>query len=267
MALLKQDTPLTCGATDLTAVDPHCPAFEVLAQGSPSPLEAATQLFLLEEIRKGFVAGHGFELLAAAGLPKEEVAVMWGFPIHTNSVPLLVPSAGAVPRVPAANQIVVGVQGPVDPATVTAFVAGSGQPGSVVVVDLTAVGAGDLAAAFPPVGASYLAAVGAIAIQAAQPFPPGHQIGLFLTNAIHAPDGAPLVASPVSVLLRLTAPLLDGAGHSAISSLDDAAAIPLEAGRAALATLFDSPIFTPMTGVSRENAVYVYGFIPMVVQP
>ena len=265
MALLKQDEPLTCGATDPTAVDPHCPAFEVLVQGSPSPAAAAAQLFQLEAIRAAFIAGHGFDVMAGAGLPKEEIAVLWGFPIHTNSVPVLVPSAGAVPRVPAANQILVGVQGPVDPATVSAFGAG-GPPGPVVVVDLTAVATGDLAAAFPAVSANYVANPSAIAIQASQPFPPGHQLGLFFTNAIHSPDGKPLVASPVSVLLTLTAPLLDSSGLSAVSGLADAEAIPLEAGRAALAALFDSPFFTPMTGVSRANAVYVYGFLPMVQQ-
>ena len=187
MALLKQDSPLTCGATNPTAVDPHCPAFQVLAQQSPSPAAAAAQLFQLEAIRTAFIAGHGFDAMAAAGLPKDEIAVLWGFPIHTNSVPVLVPSAGAVPAVPAANQIVVGVQGPVDSTTVSAFVAG-GQPGPVVVVDLTAIAAGNLATAFPPVGASYMASLGAIAIQASQPFAPGHQNRLFFTNAIHSPD-------------------------------------------------------------------------------
>ena len=247
MALLKQDAPLTCDAADPTAVDPHCPAFEVLAQGSPSPEAAAAQLFQLEAIRTAFIAGHGFDAMAAAGLPKEDIAVMWGFPIHTNSVPVLVPSAGAVPRVPAADQILVGV-----------------QPGPVVVVDLSALAAGDAAAAFPPVTATYVAAASAIAIQASQPFPAGHQIGLFFTNAIHSPDTAPLVASPVTVLLTLTAPLVDGAGHSTVSSVDDADAAALEVGRSALSSLFDSPTFTPLTGVSRTNVIYAYAFIPMV---
>jgi hypothetical protein len=263
MALLKQDAPLTCGAADPTTVDPHCPAFEVVAQGSPSAEAAAAQLFQLEAIRTAFIAGHGFDVMAAAGLPKEDIAVLWGFPIHTNSVPVLVPSAGAVPRVLAADQIVVGVQGPVDPATVSAFTAG-GQPGPVVVVDLTALDAGDLAAAFPRVTATYVAASSAIAIQASQPFPAGHQIGLFFTNAIHSPDTTPLVASPVSVLLTLTAPLVDGAGHSTVAGVTDADAAALEAGRGALSALFDSAIFTPMTGVSRANVIYAYAFIPMV---
>ena len=77
-----------------------------LARGGGGPAVPA------EAIRPAFIAGHGFDVMAAAGLPKEEIAVIWGFPIHTNSVPVLAPSAGVVPRVPAANQILVGVQGP-----------------------------------------------------------------------------------------------------------------------------------------------------------
>lgn len=261
MALLKQDTPLTCGATDPSQVDPHCPAFEVLAQGTP-PAEAAGQLFQLEAIRMAYLAGHGFDVMAAAGLPKDEIAVLWGFPIHTNSVPVLAPTAGAVPHVPAADTILVGVQGPVDPATVSAFVVKQ-QNGPVVVMDLTAAAAGDLNAGFPPVAATY--AAGAIVIKAAAPFPAGHQIGLFFTNAIHSPDGEPLVASPVSVLLTLTAPLVDAAGHSTVSGVSDADAAALEAGRQALAPLLDNPIFTPLTGVSRANLVYAYAFVPMVM--
>jgi hypothetical protein len=263
MSLLKQDTPLTCGASDPAAVDPHCPAFEVLAGGSPSPSEAAVRLFQLEAIRTAYLAGQGFEAMEAAGLPKEEIAVLWGFPIHTNSVPVLVPSAGAVPRVPAADQLLVGVQGPVDAATVSAFVAGE-QNGSVVVMDLAAAAAGDLTAAFPRVSATHATDPGAIVIQASQPFAAGHPIGLFFTNAIHSPDGAPLVASPVSVLLTLTAPLVDSAGQSTVSGLADGDAAALEAGREALAPLFDNPMIASLTGITRANLVYCYAFVPMV---
>ncbi|HMF42722.1 MAG TPA: hypothetical protein VKQ32_18755, partial [Polyangia bacterium] len=181
MALIKQDDSLTCGATDPTQIDPHCPGFEVVAQAATTPDEvmaATAQLFQLEGIRMAYLAGHGFDIMDAVGTPKTELAVLWGFPIHTNSVPLLIPPTAAVPHVPAANQIVVGVQGPVDPTTVSAFVVKQ-QNGPVVVMDLTAAAAGDLNAGFPPVGAAYLPTPGAIAIQAAAPFPAGHQIGLF----------------------------------------------------------------------------------------
>jgi hypothetical protein len=211
-----------------------------------------------------YIAGGGFDIMNALGFPKDELAVLWGFPIHTNSVPLLVPGTAAVPHVPAANQIVVGVQGPVDPATVSTFVVKQ-QNGPVVVMDLTAAAAGDLSAGFPPVGAAYLPTPGAIAIQALAPFPAGHQIGLFFTNAIHSPDGEPLVASPVSVMLTLTAPLVDSAGHSTVSGIADADAAALEAGRQALAPLLDNPIFSPLTGVTRANLVYAFAFVPMVM--
>jgi len=264
MALLKQDMSLTCGATDPTQLDPHCPGFEVVAQGNPSPAAAAVQLFQLEAIRQAYLAGHGFDVMAASGLPKAEIAVLWGFPIHTNSVPLLLPGTAAVPHVPAADQILVGVQGPVDPATVSAFAAPA-QRGPVVVMDLSAVAAGDLTAAFPPVAAAYVASVGAVAIQFSAPFPAGHEIGLFFTNALHSPDGAPLVASPVSVLLTLTAPLVDSAGHSTVSEVPDAQAAALEAGRQALAPLLDNQMITGLTGITRANLVYCYAFVPMVM--
>jgi hypothetical protein len=264
MALLKQTDSLTCGATDASNLDPHCPGYEVVAQGASSPEAAAMQVFQLEQARTAYNDNGGFAAMEAAGLPREEIAVMWGFPIHTNSVPLLIPGTAAVPHVPAANQIAVGVQGPVDPATVSAFVVRQ-QNGPVVVMDLAAAVAGDLNAAFPPAGATYIAPpVGAIAIQAAAPFAPLHPIGLFFTNGIHSPDGAPLVASPVSILLSLTAPLVDSAGHSTVSSIGDADAAALESGRAQLAPLFDNPLFAPLTGVSRANLVYAYVFVPVV---
>jgi len=263
MALLKQDASLTCGAPDPTQVDPHCPGYEVIAQGNPSPLAAATQLFQLEAIRQGYLAGHGFDVMAASGLPKDQLAVLWGFPIHTNSVPLLLPGTAAVPHVPAADQVLVGVQGPVDPATVSAFTVRV-QNGPVVAMDLTAAAAGDLNAGFPPIAAAYVPSLGAIAIQFAAPFPAGHQLGLFFTNGLHSPDGAPLVASPVSVLLTLTAPLVDAAGHSTVSGLADVDAAALEAGRQALQPLLDNPIFTPLTGITRANLVYCYAFVPTV---
>ena len=264
MALLKQETSLTCDAADPTQIDPHCPGYEVVAQGATSPMAAATQLFQLEAIREAYLAGHGFDVMAASGLPKDEIAVLWGFPIHTNSVPLLLPGTAAVPHVPAANQILVGVQGPVDPATVSAFVVRV-QNGPVVVMDLTAAAAGDLNAGFPPVASAYVPSVGAIAIQFATPFPAGHQIGLFFTNGIHSPNGAPLVASPVSVLLTLTAPLVDSAGHSTVSGVADADAAALEGGRQALQPLLDNPIFSPLTGITRANLVYCYAFVPTVM--
>jgi hypothetical protein len=260
MALLKQDTPLTCGATDPSQVDPQCPAFRVLAQGT-TPAQAAAQLFQLQAVWTLYQTEHGFDLMAAAGLPKSETAVLWGFPIQTASVAVLAPSAGAVPMVVAPDQLRVGVQGTVDPTTVSAFVASvvvaGGARGSVVVADLSAAPT-DVAAFFPPVTATF--ASGFITITASAPFVTGHQIGIFFTNAIKNASGVPLVASPVSVLLTLTAPLVDSAGHSTVAGVSDADAAALEAGRQALAPLFDTPSFTTLTGVTRQNLVYDFAF-------
>lgn len=252
MSLLKQEEPLTCGATSPDEVDPHCPALEVVG--------AADRLFQLEAVRAAYNAAGSFTAMEMAGLPREEIAVLFGFPIHTGSVPVLAPPA-VVPRVLAPNQIAVGVQGPVDPATVSAFVA-TEQNGPVVVMDLTAAAANDLQAGFPRVAAAY--AQNAIVIQASQPFPAGHQIGVFLTNAIKSPDMAPLVPSPVSVLLTLRGALVDGEGKSTVSGIADADAAALEAGRLSLAPLLDSGLFTALTGVSRANLVYAFAFTPPV---
>jgi hypothetical protein len=207
MALVKQDDSLTCDAPDPTQLDPQCSSFRVVAQSSPDAMTAVERIFQLEQIRLAYKNAMGFEAIGAAGLPKDQTAVLWGFPIHTNSVPVLVPNTAAVPHVPAANQIVVAVQGPVDPATVSAFV---------------------------------------------------------VTNAIKSPDGAPLVASPVSVLLTLTAPLEEG-GHSLVSGFSDADAVALEMGRQGLAKVLDNPVFSPLTGVTRANIVYAYAFFPVVM--
>jgi len=266
MALLKEKDSLTCGATDPSQIGPSCPAFQVVAQGATTPDEVAAaqqQLVQLEQARQAYVAFGGFDLMMAAGLPREEIAVLWGFPIHTNSVPLLIPDTAAVPTMTAPNQIAIGVQGPVKPETVSAFVVKQ-QNGPVVVMDLTAAAGGDLNAGFPPVGAAYVQGqtpgTGAIVIQGQTPFPVGHQIGIFMTNDIHSPDDAPLVASPVSILLTLTAPLVDTAGHSTVSVVSDAQATMLEAGRQGLATVLDNPVFAPLTGVSRAKLVYAYAF-------
>ena len=71
--------------------------------------------------------------------------------------------------------------------------------------------------------------------------------------------------APVSVLLTLTAPLVDSAGHSTVSEVPDAQAAALEAGRQALAPLLDNQMITGLTGITRANLVYCYAFVPMVM--
>jgi hypothetical protein len=255
-ALLKEDSSLTCGATTPEAIDPKCPALELLAQTQPEAAARANAI-TLEAIRQSYLASGIWQRLADAGLPKKEVAVLWEFPIHTASVAEVDPSVGLVPTVSAANEIRVAVHGPVDPASVSAFVVKQ-RPGTVVLMDLTAAAAGDLIAGFPAVEAKY--EDGAIVISGKQPFAAAHQYGVFMTNGLLAPDGVALVPAPISVLLSLKYPVADKYGTSTISTVSDADAVVLEAGRQQLATLFDNPVFGPLTGVTRDNLVYCFAF-------
>ena len=66
--------------------------------------------------------------------------------------------------------------------------------------------------------------------------------------------------APISVLLSLKYPVADKYGTSTISTVSDADAVVLEAGRQQLATLFDNPVFGPLTGVTRDNLVYCFAF-------
>ena len=263
--LLKQETSLTCRATDAN-IDPTCPALVLLSQ-QMDPADAAQSLLQLEAIRLQMNQLNAYQSIAAAGIPKEEVAVIWGFPIHTQSVAELDPSPAAmiVPSMPAPNQITVAVQGPVDPTSVKPFVLQK-QAGSVVVMDLNLIATRDLVGGLPPVDAAFVD--GNIVITGQAPFPVGHTMGLFFTSDIHdAPGdmGRPLVPSPVSKLLTLRGSLLDSDGHSSLSAVSDADAAMLEVGRRQLAMLFDDPTLTGIVGISREALVYCYA-LP-VVQP
>jgi hypothetical protein len=263
--LLKQETSLTCGASDAN-IDPKCPAFALLSQRM-KPDDAAKNLLQLETLRVELRDGLAYESIERAGIPKDEVAVIWGFPVHSRSVVELDPSPAGmiVPRLPAKNQISVAVQGPVDPASVKPFVF-KVQMGSVVVVDLTALMAGDLTAALPPVGAVF--EDGNIVITGQSPFPDGDVFGLFFTDAIHdAPGsaGRSLVPSPVSKLLTLRGPLVGSEGRSTLLSVSDDDAAMLETGRLQLAMLFDDAVVPSLLGISRETLVYCYAF--QVKQP
>ena len=256
MALLKQDTPLDCGVASPAALDRSCPAYDLLlSQGQPPALAALT-VAQLERARQYYLLSGAFDLVAAAGIPKSEVAVLWGFPTHTNSVVELSPPA-LVPQVTAPDQLVVAVHGPVDPATVVPFVVRQ-QAGTIVLMDLPAVALGDLVNGLPPIQAQLSG--GSIVITGVSPFPAGHTIGLFFTNGLKDPGGNPLVASPVSVLLTLQGALVDAAGHSTVSGVADADAAMLEAGRQQLAPLFDNTALAGLTGINRGNLVYCFAF-------
>lgn len=261
MSLLKQESALDCGV-DPGSLDRSCPAYDLLlSQGLDAPTAAAT-VEQLEQARLAYLAAGAWDLMAAAGLPKSEVAVLWGFPTHTNSVAELSPPA-LVPQVVAPNEIHVPVHGPIDPATVVPFVARQ-QAGTIVLMDLTAVAQMDLVGGLPPIDATV--AAGSIVITGQSPFPAGHTLGLFFTDGLKDPGGNPLVASPVSLLLTLQGALVDAAGHSTVSGVSDSDAATLEAGRQQLAPLFANRALTGLTGITpgtgtkRSNLVYCFAF-------
>lgn len=267
--LLKQETSLTCGAKSAAELEmsPTCPAFALLSQSRPM---AATAVFQLEQIREGYLEAKAWDLVArdGAGIPKAEVAVLWGFPIHSASVAELDPTVGIVPRIVAADEIHVAVQGSVDPTTVVPFVLLK-QPGSVVVMDLTALQrvpeTMDLPPAFPAVDVTFVG--GDIVIKASTPFVADHQIGIFLKSSIHNSAGKPLVAAPVSKLLTLHGELVDASGHSNVSAVADADAVMLEAGRKQFDQLLGDATLGSISTLVREELVYGYGFPFTVTAP
>jgi hypothetical protein len=264
MALLKQDTSLICDAVSPAVIDLKCPAVALLEQSIPNG--GVLNAYLLEQIRSAYVVGNGWGFVAAHGLPKDEVAVLWGFPVHSSSVPELDPTVGLMPRVTSATQLRVAVQGPVDPATVSAFAIGGAAGSSVLVLDLDALLANDLAGGFPRVTARFEA--GEIIVDATAPFVAGHQYGVFMRRTLRDDRGRPLVASPVSKLLTLRGTLLDAQGKSTISTVADADAAQLEAGRQQLGMLFDNPMLAALTGgwLTREELIYCFAF-PLAVTP
>jgi len=255
VALLKQDSSLTCGAASADAIDPACPALVLLAQ-TQSDAAARANAVMLESIRESYLAAGVWDRFAAAGLPKDEVAVAWGFPTHSASVAEIDPTTGLVPSVTAADEIRVAVHGPVDATSVSSFVVKE-RPGTVVLMDLTEAASGNLVAGFPSVEASF--ANGEVAITGAAPFVAGHDYGIFMTDGVKSPGGRPLVPAPITVLLTLPDALVAD-GHSTISTVADSDAAALEVGREQLAALFDNPVFTPLTGLSRTNLVYCFAF-------
>ncbi|HVT07021.1 MAG TPA: hypothetical protein VHO67_06170 [Polyangia bacterium] len=256
MSLLKEESPLDCGAMNDSDLDRSCPAYDLLLSQGLAPPDAAATLRQLEAARTAYLAAGAWDLVAAAGIPKAEVAVLWGFPVHTSSV-AEISAPAPVPQVTAPNQIQVAVHGPIDPATVVPFIVRE-QTGTVVLMDLDAVAKGDLVNGLPRVDAQVVN--GNIVITGQNPFPADHTIGLFFTNGLHDPTGAPLVASPVSVLLTLQGSLVDSDMHSVISGLSDAQAAVAEAGRQQLQPLFDNAALTGLTGIKRSNLVYCFAF-------
>jgi hypothetical protein len=253
--LLKQDTSLTCGAATAEAIPDTCPPYVLLAN-QMAPAAARTTVLQLESLRASYNQLHTTELLAQpGGIPKGELAIYWAFPTHSSPVAEVDPPTGAVPKPVDDRTLSIAVDGAIDPAKLVPTTAG--KPGTVTLMDLTAVLETNLVAGLPPFEVSYQGQ--ALLLKASAPLVPAHQYGVFMSNGITSPDGKPLVPSPVSFLLTARGTLVKD-GKSQVSGVSDADATMLEVGRAALRDLFDNAAIQVITGLDRAKLAYVYAF-------
>ena len=254
--LLKRDfapgDSLLCGQTAAT-VDGTCRFFALLSQ-QMSADAARASLGQLESLRLAMTGYHGWDLVAGFGIPKAETVVLWGFPTHSGPVIELNPPV-QVPAV-AGDQIQLAVNGAVDPATVIAFQP-TVQAGSVYLMNLTALATGNLRDGFPVMTATF--ASGIITLKAAAPLTPGGLYAVIVSNQVKGPTGKAMVAPPVSVFLKARGPL-SVAGKSQVSTVGDANALALEAGRSQLSALLDNAMLGLLTGLNRDNIAYLYAF-------
>ncbi len=257
MFLLKEETSLMCGAATAADIPASCPYMTLLTQQMPDA-EARASLVSLEAVRQGLGALGAFGAMTdLGGMPKAEQAVLWAFPTHSASVIELDPTKGLLPKVNGTREIRLKVKGEVDPATVTAW--SLDAPGTVFLLDLTALANDDLGGGLPAF--SVAVADGALVLTADADLPDGHTIATLVTTGVKNPAGVALVAPPITVLLKSRGPLVDAQGHSQVpSDVSDGDAAQLEGGRADFATLLDDELFASLTGLARADLAYVYGF-------
>lgn len=255
--LLKKEESLLCGADSPKTIAADCPYYGLLQEMGLSDVDIRTSLVALEEIRQALNASGMWQLLAdVGGMAKADAAVAWSFPTHTASVIQLDPSKPLLPNVVSPKEVRLGFKGTIDAETVTLFK--MGKPGSLFLLDLTALDSGDLVNGIPKATVAVQGQDIVITLEA--DFPEGHTLGLLATTGITNADAVPFVPSPVTVLLKATGELVDDKGKSNVSDISDADAGALEAGRKDLAILLDDDLFATLTGLTRADLVYVYAF-------
>ena len=282
-ALLKSPGSLSCGATRAEQVDVTCEAYGLLAGDARfASLPAAAKhdaiaenLLQLEQLRTYYLGQSEHmpvdiwaTLERSAEMPKDEVAIAWFFNTHSASVVELNPARDLVPAIVSGSEIRLVVKGTLDPDSLRAFSL-ENPDGTVFLLDVDKL-AQNVAdpRALPPFEPRY--ADGRIFLKTTDPgnsFIEGDTYALLLTNELTDAQGAPIVASPLSVLLRTRGALVDAEGVSQISGFSAADAQLLEQGRSQFARLFDDPLIQSATmsagrpaGLSREQVAYLYGF-------
>jgi hypothetical protein len=260
--LLKREEPLTCAPAGMPVVAPagipsDCKFLQLLTQQMPDAT-ARVSLLTLEQLRLELNppapnpnAWAAMELVG--GIPKKEVVILWSFPVHTASV------IDGMPAPAGADEIHLAVNGAVDPATVSAFRLAE-SPGSVVLMNLGALGKSppDLNAGLPRATASF--ADGKIVIKAAAPLEPAGLYGIVVLKSAKNPAGVPLVPPPLTVLLMARGPVVVD-GKVTVSALGDLAmANQVEGGRMQLRALLDNDSIGELTGVRRDQIAYLIAF-------
>lgn len=255
--LFKQTESLTCGATTAAELRNDCPFAALLAGPGISQEQLFRDLSDLEAIRVSYDRDLDlWGVLASRGsLPKEQVAAAWSFPTHSASVIELNPTLGKLPKVPSPDAIELQVKGPIDAASLSPWALG--VKGSIFLLDLTELEKMDLAKGVPPFAIEVEGS--RITLRAQSALPEGHLMAVLVTQ-VATGGGRPLVAAPMTVLLRGKGKLLDDAGHSTVEGVSDADASQLEPGRADLGALLDDQLFAQLTQLKREDIAYVYAF-------
>jgi hypothetical protein len=256
--MLKQTSSLTCGARTAAELDPRCPWAVVAATPQSTPAQLFRDLSDLESIRVLYDQDlRLWDVLSRVGsLPRAEAATAWAIPMHSGSVIELNPTLGRLPRVVSSSRIELAVNGDLQPDTLSP--AGFATPGTVYLLDLTALEKNDLAGGLPAFSVTWDGK--ALALQATAPLVDGHLVCILVSTGVTNPAGTPLVAPPMTVLLRSRGELVDAAGRSQVEGVTDADAAELEQGRRDLKELLDDPLFQAVTHLERESIAYVYAF-------
>lgn len=251
--LLRETDSLTCGATKAEDVTEACKYYTVLKASAGDGTGAS--LLQLEGIRQLYTMYGAFEAIEAAGLPRGETAVAWGFSTHTNPVVELDPTKGLAPVITGESELRAKFKGVLNPDTVTAFSLAK-TDGTVFLLDLTALAANDMLNGMP--GFDVAIDGDELVLTTKKPLVAGNMYGILISNKVTDAQGKTLTPSPVTVLLRASAPLVDADQKSTVSSITDAQAVELEAGRATLAVLLDNELFAQLTGLTRADLAFVY---------
>jgi hypothetical protein len=275
-------------------VDAHCKYYELVHEmyvsliPDPDVLHATVVglLHTLESLRQGYKGEDGFsgmwDVTASengGNMPKDEVAVAWAWPTHTQTTVEVQPVLGMVP-IPEGNNIMrLPFKGAIDASTLISF-AGNGAAATVYLLNATELmavlaGSGSLPDALPVFNTTLDGQE--IVITADLPLVDGDQYIIMLAAKAEDDGRAedfgifdgpptevgsrPIVPSPLTVFLRTRGALVDADGNTLVSKMDSATAVEAEEGRQQMAALLDNDLFGTLTGgLIRENVVYVYAF-------